>query len=101
MKKSQIVRLLSKIAFAACMLAIAAAIPLLMSASAPKSATSASPTEAWSFMAFAAPYGRFEAITTRDTTMADKGVFRYSLQGPNFDLFKHEGLHLTQLITGK
>ncbi len=88
MKNSQIVRLLSKIAFATCLLVIAAAIPLLVSASAPKSAPPASPTEAWSFMAFAAPYGRFKVVTTRNTTMADNGVFRYVLQGPNFDLFK-------------
>lgn len=47
-----------------------------------------SPADAWSFMAYAAPYGRFKAITTRNTTMADNGVFRYSLQGPNFDIFK-------------
>ena len=46
------------------------------------------PTEAWSFMAFSAPYGRFKATTTCDTTMVDNGVFRYSLKGPNFDLFK-------------
>lgn len=45
-------------------------------------------SEAWRFMAFAAPYGRFKAVTTADTTLVDNGVFHYSLHGPDFDAFK-------------
>ncbi len=58
------------------------------SASNSPTASQSALVEAWSFMAFAAPYGRFKAVTTRDTTLVDNGVFRYSLQGPRFDLFK-------------
>ncbi len=68
--------------------AAAAAIATATATLLPLAVPASGPIEAWSFMAFAAPYGRFKAITTRDTTMADNGVFRYSLQGPNFDLFK-------------
>jgi len=45
-------------------------------------------TVAWSFMAFATPYGRFKAVTTSDTTLVDNGVFHYSLKGPDFETFK-------------
>jgi hypothetical protein len=66
---------------------VQAVMPVATSAANPIGQTS-TPTEAWSFMAFAAPYGRFKAVTTRDTTLLDNGVFQYSLQGPRFDLFK-------------
>ncbi len=75
-----------RIAFSAGLLAISVAPPLSASAFDPK--VSSKPVEAWSFMAFAGPYGRFKAVTTRDTTMVDNGVFRYSLQGPKYDVFK-------------
>jgi len=44
--------------------------------------------DAWHFTAFAAPYGRFKCTTTFDTAMMDNGIFRYSLKGPDFNLFK-------------
>jgi hypothetical protein len=44
--------------------------------------------DAWQFTAFAGPYGKFKGTTTFDTALMDNGVFRYTLQGPNFDLFR-------------
>ncbi|MBX9692540.1 MAG: DUF4412 domain-containing protein [Cyanobacteria bacterium] len=43
---------------------------------------------AWKFLAFAAPYGRFRTTTTSDTAMVDNGVFRYSINGPDFESFR-------------
>lgn len=79
-------RLHTKAAFAT--VSMATAIAIAIASLMPPAEPASNPTEAWSFMAFAGPYGRFKAITTRDTTMVDNGVFRYSLQGPNYDLFK-------------
>jgi hypothetical protein len=45
-------------------------------------------SEGWKFMAFAAPYGRFRAVTTADTTLIDNGVFRYSITAPDFETFR-------------
>jgi hypothetical protein len=58
------------------------------SKSSAQAATLPSSSEAWRFMAFAAPYGRFKAVTTADTTLVDNGVFHYSIHGPDFDVFK-------------
>jgi hypothetical protein len=78
----------SKATLATCLIVLGFAVVIQAALPADKRASTASLSEAWSFMAFAAPYGRFKAVTTRDTTLVDNGVFRYSLQGPRFDLFK-------------
>lgn len=77
----------------AALISMVVAVPQTNAAPASKTPTAPATTlpsssEAWRFMAFAAPYGRFKAVTTADTTLVDNGVFRYSLHGPDFDAFR-------------
>ena len=44
--------------------------------------------DAWHYTCFAGPYGRFKVTSIFDSIFVDNGVFRYSIKGPNYSLFK-------------
>lgn len=44
--------------------------------------------DGWEYIAYTGSYGRFKVVSIPNAAWFDSGVFRYSLKGPNYEIFR-------------